>query len=77
MKTKNEWAKEQETNLRRTIYQSKHMPGDMIVNPYIECPKIFYSTDFGIVEDVDTVRTDENNEIYSRHFKIQIKDPED
>ncbi|MEF9990039.1 MAG: hypothetical protein RR716_05965 [Christensenellaceae bacterium] len=77
LQTKTEWAKEQETNLRRTIYQSKHMPGDMIVNPYIECPKIFYSTDFGIVEDVDTVRTDENNEIYSRHFKIQIKDPED
>ncbi|MDR1292030.1 MAG: hypothetical protein LBJ91_01340 [Clostridiales Family XIII bacterium] len=71
------WAKELETSLRRTIYQAKHMPGDMIVSPFIECPKVFHSTDFGIVEKVETAVTDKDSEIYSRHFEIQIKDPED
>jgi hypothetical protein len=71
------WARELETALRRTIYQWKHMPGDMVVNPWIECPLAIHSTDFGIVEDVDVVRTDSANEIVSRHFHVQIKESED
>jgi hypothetical protein len=71
------WARELETSLRRTIYQAKHMPGDMIVSPFIECPKVFHSTDFGIVEKVETAVTDTDSEVYSRHFEIQIKDFED
>lgn len=77
LKCENPWARNLENNLRRTIYQWKHMPGDMIVNNYIECPLVINSTDFGILEDVDIVKTDEANEIVSRHFKIQIEDPED
>ncbi len=53
------------------------MAGDMVVNPYIECPYIIHSTDFGIKEDVDVVKTDDESTICSRHFKIQIKEPED
>lgn len=71
------WARQLEDNLRKTIYQWKHMPGDMIVNDYIECPIAFHSTDFGIIEDVEIAETDHNNNIYSRHFNIQINEPED
>ena len=71
------WARELETTLRRTIYQWKHMPGDMVVNPWLDSPLALHSTDFGIVEDVDIVRTDSANEIVSRHFKVQIRNPED
>ncbi len=71
------WTRALEQHLRRTIYQRRHMPGDMIVKGYIECPKVFSTTDFGIVEETETAHTDENNEIYSRHFKIQISEPED
>jgi len=77
LKTTNPWARELEQKLRREIYQWKHMHGDMIVNDYLECPLAIHSTDFGIVEDVDIVRTDEKSEIYSRHFHKQIKEPED
>ncbi|MEI6876236.1 MAG: hypothetical protein WCL50_14025, partial [Spirochaetota bacterium] len=77
LRTRNEWARGLETTLRRTIYQWKHMAGDMVVNPWIECPLATHSTDFGIVEDVDIARTDSQNEIVSRHFKIQIRGPED
>ncbi len=72
--TRNQWARGLETTLRRTIYQWKHLQGDMVVNPWLDCPLAIHSTDFGIVEDVDIVRTDESNEIVSRHFKVQIKE---
>lgn len=77
LQCEHEWARNLEDSLRKTIYQWNHMPGDMIVNPYIECPLVIHSTDFGIKEEVDVIKTDEANGIYSRHFKIQIKEPED
>ncbi len=63
--------------MRRTLYQWKHLPGDMVLNDFIACPLAVHSTDFGIIEDVDIVRTDEDSDIVSRHFKIQIKEPAD
>ena len=46
----------------------------MIVSDFMECPLAIHSTDFGIIEDVDLAKTDEANNIVSRHFKIQIRD---
>ncbi len=77
LRTTHPWARELEQNLRRTIYQWEHMPCDMIINDYLDCPIVYHTSDFGIVEQVDTVHTDEKNDIYSRHFKIQIKEPAD
>jgi len=77
LRTRNPWARDFETGLRRTIYQWKHLAGDMIVNPWIDCPLATHSTDFGIVEEVDIARTDSANEIVSRHFHVQIRGPED
>ncbi len=77
LKTEHPWARDLETRLRRTIYQWDHLQGDMIVSPFIECPLAIHSTDFGIIEDVQVARTDDSNDIYSRHFEIQIKDMDD
>lgn len=77
LRTEGAFARELETELRRTIYQWKHFPGDMVVLPFIACKKVFHSTDFGIVEQVDTAHTDANNEIYSRRFHRQIKEEAD
>jgi len=77
LKTDHPWARDLEQTLRRTIYQWRHLPCDMVVNEYLDCPIVYHTTDFGILEDVDTVFTDNKNEIYSRHFKVQIKEPED
>jgi hypothetical protein len=74
LQTEHAWARDQERDLRRTLYQWRHMPGDMIVNDFLACPLAVHSTDFGIVEDVDVVRTDAASDIVSRHFKIQIRD---
>jgi len=77
VRTEHPWARELETRLRRTIYQWRHLPGDMVVNEELECPLAIHSTDFGIYEEVDIARTDEASDIYSRHFHIQIRQPED
>jgi hypothetical protein len=68
------WARDQERDLRRTLYQWRHLPGDMIVSDHLVSPLMFHSTDFGIMEDVDIARTDASSDVVSRHFKIQIRD---
>jgi hypothetical protein len=77
LQCKDPWARSQEDLMRKTIYQWKHMPGDMILNPWLDCPISIYSTDFGIIEDVDLALTDSANDIVSRHFNIQIRDMDD
>jgi hypothetical protein len=74
---KNSWARSQEYLMRKTIYQWKHMPADMILNPWLDCPLLIHGTDFGIIEDVDLAITDATNDIVSRHFNIQIREMED
>lgn len=71
------WAKSQEEHLRRTLYQWKHSPADMILDDYLACPLVIHNTGFGIEEEVDIVRTAEKNEVYSRHFHIQITEEKD
>ena len=72
-----EWARQVERGLRHTLYQWNHMPGDMVVDDYLACPKVIHSTGFGISEDVDIVRTDADSTVVSRHFHRQIIEPED
>jgi hypothetical protein len=77
LRCEGEWAREQELILRQELYQWNHMRGDMVVNPWIECPLAIHSTDFGIIEDTDIAKTDDANDIVSRRFKIQIACLED
>ena len=71
------FARALEAHLRMTIYQWRHMPGDMIVENYLECPLAISSTGFGVDEDVDIVKTDDSNPVVSRHFNPRISKPED
>ena len=74
LRTEHPWAQEQERDLRRTLYQWRHLPGDMIINDFLTCPLAIHSTDFGIIEDVDIRSTDPSTDIVSRRFHIQIRD---
>jgi len=71
------WARDQERDLRRTIYQWRHLPGDMVVSDYLASPLAIHSTDFGIIEDVEVVKTDATSDVVSRHFHKQIGRKED
>ena len=77
LRCENQWARSQEEFMRRTLYQWRHMPGDMVLNPWLDCPLAIHSTDFGIMEDVELALTDERSDIVSRHFNIQIRDMDD
>lgn len=77
LRTQDPWAQDQERDLRRTLYQWRHLPADMIVSDALVCPLAIHSTDFGIIEDVTVVRTDAANDIVSREFHVQIRDVDD
>ena len=77
LKCTDPWARSREEHLRRTLYQWKHMPADMILDDYLACPLVIHNTEFGIAEDIDIVRTAEKNEVYSRHFHVQIAEEKD
>ncbi len=71
------WLREVEFGLRTLLYQWRHLPADMIVDPYISCPLVIHNSGFGLREDVDIVRTDETSGVVSRHFHPQIVEPAD
>ncbi|MEA2025421.1 MAG: hypothetical protein U9O18_01895 [Chloroflexota bacterium] len=77
LRTTDAWAQDQERDLRRALYQWRHLPGDMILDDFLTCPLAIHSTDFGIVEDVGIATTDDANDIVSREFHIQIRDFDD
>ncbi len=71
------WLREVEFGLRTLLYQWRHLPADMIVDPYIPCPLVIHNSGFGLREDVDIVKTDETSGVVSRHFHPQIVEPAD
>jgi hypothetical protein len=74
LQTEHPWARDQERGLRRTIYQWRHLPADMVVSDFLACPLAIESTGFGIHEEVEVVRTDATSDVVSRHFHRQISD---
>jgi hypothetical protein len=77
VRTRHPWAREMEAGLRRTLYQWRHMPADMVIGPGLECPLAIQTTGFGISEDVQVSRTDPESDIVSRSFHPQIRALED
>lgn len=77
LQTTHPWAQHHEMQLRRLLYQWRHMLGDMIINDYLSCPLAIHSTGLGIMENVDIAETDKANSVVSRHFHRQIIEPED
>ena len=77
LQTEGAFCRKLEWQLRRTLYEWRHMPGDMYVEPVIACPLVVHDTGFGIGEDVDIVKTDERSTVVSRHFHRQIATEDD
>ncbi len=65
-------ARSTEDRFRKRLYQWRHMPGDMVLEPDFEVVPVVRDTGFGIWEDVDVARTDQTSSVVSRHFHIQI-----
>ncbi len=48
LQTEDEFCRELETRLRRKLYSWEHMRADMVIEPFIDIPKIIRGADFGI-----------------------------
>jgi len=77
LQTTHPLARNLEAQLRRTIYQWVHMPADMVVERKVYSPLVIQDTGFGIVQEVEVVKTDERSNIVSRRFHPQIRDEKD
>ncbi len=60
-----------EQRLRRTLYQWRHFPGDMVVEHGIICPLVVQDSGFGIQQTGDA-RLAPGGSIYTQHFTPQI-----
>ena len=66
-----------EDRLRRTIYQWKHFPVDMVVDPFITAPKAICNSGFGIVIEEETAITDPTNQVVGHKYANQFQTEDD
>jgi hypothetical protein len=72
LQTTHPWAREQEQGLRRLLYQWRHLPGDMIIDDYLTCPLVIYSSGFGVAPVEDIIRGDATSEVVSHRYRPQF-----
>ncbi len=77
LRTENEYCRQVETELRRTIYQWQHLPADMIIESKFYSPLVIHDTGFGITSEFDFIKEDDQSDICSRNFHQQIKNEKD
>jgi hypothetical protein len=66
-----------EEDMRQTLYQWRHLPVDMIVEPKLYCPVVVHDTEFGIDEKSRLIFADEGSPAPSREFVPQIQEDAD
>jgi len=62
-----------ETRLRRTLYQWRHMRGDMVVEPFMEFGKAIRGASFGLGVVEQRAVTDPTSDVVGHHFEDQLK----
>ncbi|MCE5279182.1 MAG: hypothetical protein ABFD92_08820 [Planctomycetaceae bacterium] len=67
------WARGLEWGMRAQLYQWRHFPGDMVVNPWFWSPMHIHQTGFGLEIDAAWVAT-EGVAVASREYHGHIKD---
>jgi len=66
-----------ETRLRRTLFQWKHFPVDMVVEPFIRVPKAIRNSGLGIAVREETAVTDPANEVVAHKYENQFQTEDD
>jgi hypothetical protein len=70
-------CRDYELRLRKVIYQWKHFPVDMVVEPYIKVHMAIHNSGFGIKIDEQTAVGDETNAVVGHMYKNQFTDESD
>lgn len=71
------FLKKIEFTLRTTLFQWRHFPADMVVEPFLTIPYSVKNSGWGIGCLENTVVTDANNPIVSHSYKNQLETEED
>jgi hypothetical protein len=66
-----------EQTLRRTLFQWKYFPVDMVVEAFIRVPMAIRNSGFGIDVQEDTAVTDSSNDVVSHLYENQFQTEED
>jgi hypothetical protein len=66
-----------ERRLRRTLFQWKNFPVDMVVDPFIKVYKAVHNSGFGISTKEHTLEAYENSDVLSHKFENQINSIDD
>jgi hypothetical protein len=66
-----------EEQLRRTLYRWKHLPVDMVVEPFVRVPKAIRNSGFGIAVQEAIAITDPTNSVVGHKFVNQFRCEED
>ncbi len=62
-----------EDGLRRTLYQWRHFPVDMVVEPFIRVPLAIHNSGFGVVVQQDIAVSDPTNSVVGHKFTNQFE----
>jgi len=77
LQTEDDFCREIEITLRRTLYSWRHMRADMVVEPLVEIPKVIHGEGFGIQTMERTAVTDPRNEVVGHAYADQLETEED
>ena len=59
--------------LRRTLYQWRHFPVDMVIEPFVRVPKAVLNSGFGVSACEETASTDTSNAVKSHKYENQFR----
>jgi hypothetical protein len=77
LQTEDPICREYETGLRRALYQWKHFPVDMVIEPVVDVFKVVRGMDFGIDSKEQQSVSDPRNSVVGHYYLDQIKNEED
>ncbi len=66
-----------EETMRKTLYQWKHFPVDMVVEPYLTIPYCAHNSGYGVEVIEHTSTTDSANDVISHDYICQLETDED
>lgn len=77
LKTADEFCRGMEIMLRRRLYSWKHIRADMVMEPYVDIPRVVKGTDFGIVPEENLSEPAGGEGIRGHEYIDQLKTEED
>ena len=77
LRCEDEFLRQVELNMRRTLYKWRHCRGDMLVEPFYVLDRVIEVGNMGIVTKEETLAADRDNNIISHHYEDQLSTLED